>query len=132
MGHSDRNREDVFPASINYDQKQRINLSARAMDVIQLDAAAFGNGMNRTGFLNELLRRVTAGSDATVDSAVMYYMTNYYPAPETNGQKEYNNSSIREWLYGSQQKRPYILMIRFFNISHNSSGDSFLPFFTRV
>lgn len=60
-------------ASINFDQKQRINLSARAMDMLQMDAAAFGDGMSRTGFLNELLRRCTPGSDASVDTAAMQY-----------------------------------------------------------
>lgn len=64
--------EDSFPM-INFDQKQRINLSSRAADVLQTDAAAFYDDMNRTGFLNELLKRCAAGSDATIDLAVGQY-----------------------------------------------------------
>lgn len=64
---------DIPGQTINFDQKQRINLSARALDVLQLDEAAFYDGKSRTGFLNELLRRCAPGSDASVDSAVSQY-----------------------------------------------------------
>lgn len=61
---------------INFDQKQRINLSSRTIDILELDAEAFCGGLNRTGFINELLRRCTAGSPASIDLACVQYRRN--------------------------------------------------------
>lgn len=80
--------------TINFDQKQRINLSARSFDVLQLDKAAYDDTGSRTGFLNELLRRCTPVSEASIDSAVTQYRRHLEDVTEKSLRKNEAESAI--------------------------------------
>ena len=75
-------------AQINTEQKQRINLSVNAQDVIDNDRELFGPDLTKTGFFNELLSRVAPYAQASITETLERRREEYLSCLERTGLDE--------------------------------------------